>query len=84
MDTSVESCLERYCYQKTIGENMKDGFYYLKTKDGSESPTLVYGYSCTDLCAFVFGFNFSDGGGFIRMCDLSDNVIIVPVNIVES
>lgn len=62
---------------------MKDGFYYLKKKDCSESPTLVYGYNCTDMCAFVFGFNFSDGGGFIRKCDLTEDVLIIPVDIVE-
>jgi hypothetical protein len=64
---------------------VKDGFYYLKTKDGGESPVLVYGYHCTDNGGvFGYGFNTHDGGGFLPHSDLTENSIVVPVSIVES
>jgi hypothetical protein len=64
---------------------MTEGFYYLKTKDGSEAPILVHGYHCTDAGgAFVYGFNIHDGGGFLRHSDLTENSVVVPISIVES
>ena len=64
---------------------MREGFYYLKTRDNSELPVLVHGYNCTDLGGkFVFGFNTYDGGGLVELADLLDNTIVVPVTVSES
>ena len=64
---------------------MIEGFYYLKTKDGSEAPVLVHGYHCTDAGGvFGYGFNVHDGGGFLPHSDLTENSVVVPVSIVES
>ncbi len=61
---------------------MKEGYYYLKTKDGIQEPVLVHGYFFEG--KFVFGFNIYDGGGLLPIDDLTENTIVVPVTIVES
>lgn len=62
----------------------KEGFYLLKTKDGSEQPVLVHGYYCKDVGnKFVFGFNAHDGGGLLHVDDIGSNTTVVPVYIVE-
>lgn len=60
-----------------------EGFYFLKSPDEPE-PVLVHGYRCTDLGGqFVFGFNTYDGGSLVPLSELTEDTIIVPVEIVE-
>ena len=65
-------------------EKIKEGFYNLYTPK-EESPTLVYGYNCTDMGGdFVFGFNTVDGGGLIPLKDLTEETRIVKVKLLET
>ncbi len=57
----------------------KEGFYYL-TSPSEPEPILVHGYFCSDLDGeFVFGFNTYDGGGLIKLPEISDDTEIKPI-----
>ena len=59
-----------------------EGYYYIFSPNESE-PVLAHGYHCTDLDGeFVFGFNTHDGGGLLKLSDLSETSSVVPVDIV--
>ena len=65
-------------------EEMEEGFYHLYSKNEKE-PVLVHGYICSDLNGqFVFGFNTHDGGGLVRLNELTKDTKIIPVDITES
>lgn len=60
---------------------MKEGFYNLISEDEKE-PVLAHGYHCTDLEGeFVFGFNTHDGGGLVKLTDLSSDTKVTPVTV---
>ncbi len=60
-----------------------EGFYHIYSP-GEEEPVLVHLYSCTDEGGLKgFGYNTHDGGGWLPLWDLKDDVRVVPVEIVE-
>lgn len=60
-----------------------EGFYYLTKINNTEKPVLVHGYYCSYLEGkFVLGFNSYDGGNFIPIDDLTNDSILIPVEIV--
>lgn len=62
---------------------MDEGFFYLKSISGKRLPILVHGYQCPILKEYVYGFNTHDGGGVIRLSDVTDDCILIPVQITE-
>jgi len=64
--------------------SLKEAFYHLY--DGTVpdcEPVLVRGYFSVTHGGFVFGYNCQDGGGYVKLKDLSEDTIIKPVRILE-
>ena len=61
----------------------EEGFYYLESPKETR-PTLVYYYENPDTQKWGFGFNIVDGGGFLPEGDLTEDTIVIPVEIVRS
>ena len=58
----------------------KPGYYYFINKDNTDLCLTEYYYNSDSGC-YGFGFNISDGGGFLPEDDIIDQSIIEPVNI---
>lgn len=65
-----------------MGKELDVGYYNLYSPD-EEKPVLAHLYDNPDAKRRGFGFNTSDGAGFLPLSDLSPKSRVVPVKIVE-
>ena len=63
-------------------EEYTDGFYNLHCPTET-TPVLVYCYVNPDTQERGFGFNISDGGGFVPLSDLTNETRVTQVSIVK-
>lgn len=69
--------------QDNFKENKTDfinqKYYRLTGVDGEES--IAYFYFNPDALTWGFGFNIADGGGFLAVCDLKSDSLVIEVGI---